>query len=325
MLKNILISVILLSVLTSPITTYCAKSIDQKIEEDNNVGVGLFALGAGIVGGLGLSALFSSKSDSQIIEGSSNALEAAHGYDEQIEILDEALDLTKLLKNNKSQVIVNTLDEEINYDLASKGISIDNNYVNDLYTLINDLEFYQNKLPKRIKKLTYKLKRQKDYDKNLEMISQMERLSKSIDRVLPKLRFLKNYVKARLCYFEFYNKITLTSEIYNHEISTLEKYTEDKLAKELTRSARSKYSESSLYPCIDYVKSIDNDIYIIQKHLKKLPAAYPDLNEDAQGLIDYLTIIRKAIVSDPEYLQEKRDLYDKEHPKTFFGVTYNIC
>ncbi|MDR3646279.1 MAG: hypothetical protein P4L22_01920 [Candidatus Babeliales bacterium] len=325
MLKNILVSVILLSVLASPVNTNCAKPIDQTVQEDSGLGLGLFALGAGVVGGLGLSNLFTSKSDSQIIEGSSNALDASHAYDEQIEILDKELDLNKLLKDCKSKVIVNTLDEEINYDLATNGISIDGNYINDLYTLISDLQFYQKKLPKRIKKLTYKLKRPKDYDKNLEMISQMERLLKSVDRVLPKLEFLKNYVKARLGYFEFYNIVTLTSEIYNNEIVNLEKYTEDKLAKELTRIARAKFSESSIYPCITYIKSVDNDTYAIQKSMKKLPKSYPDLHEDAQSLLDYLTIIRQSIISSPEYLQEKRDLYAAENPKTFVGLTYNVC
>lgn len=320
-LRKALLPLILISIMASPVISY-SDAVQNEPNDDSSVG--FFALGAGIIGGLGLAALFSSKSDTQIIEGSSGALADARGYNEQIEILDNAFNLTKLLKDSKAKHRVATLDEEINYDLASTGISIDQHYINDLKKLTDDLEFYQNKLPKRIKKLNYKLKRKKDCESILEMISKMEESLKSINRILPKLIFLKDYIKARAGYFEFYNIIILTSEIYSGEINNLEKYTEDKLGSQLTRSARAKYSESSLYPCIDYVKSIENDIYKIQNQLKKLPNAYQDLHEDAQDLEDYLIKIKQAVISDPEYLQEKRDLYNQEHPKTFLGLTYVI-
>lgn len=309
----------LFSVLMVPLTSFCHTNHQDNSER----GVGFFALGAGILGGFGLSQLFCSKSDSQIIEGISISLDDANGYNKQIEILDNVFDLHNLLKNKK--VVVNVLDEEINYDLATNGIPIDYHYINDLSTLISDLQFYQNKLPKRIKKLNYKLKRKRDCEFFLKQISQMESLLKSVDKILPNLEFLKNYIKARYNYFEFYNIIMVNNDIYNKEISSLEKYTEDKLAKELTRSARTKFSESSLYPCIEYVNSIERNIYKINNYIKKLPDTYQDLHEDALDLVNYLKKIKQSIIGDTQYIQEKRDLYGHDNPRTFFGLTYNVC
>jgi len=316
LLKRLFSIILCISILS--LNIYGSSDTQEKIA----LGVGTF--GAGLLGGFALSSLFTSKSDKDILNGSTECLKLSKQFNDKIRILDSYYNLNKNLKNG-NKIIINEIDEELNYDLASTGLLIDDNFNSSLSNLISDLKYYQSKIPKRINKLKHKLKRNKNNKEYLETISNLEIQQEPIAKQLPTLEFLKNFINGRYDYFQTYSSLVNITELYDKEINCLEKLIGNKLSSEITRCARSKFSEHSLYPCIKFIEQIDTDIYAIERKIKKLPNYYRNLKADARELIDYLQEIRSVVVGDPYYSQERRDWNNQYAPKTFFGLTYTVC
>lgn len=268
----------------------------------NNVSEVAASTVVGATLGYGFYKLFSSFSSSdQLVDNGCKELIKSKEFANQLEIIEQKF---KNLSNIEKKEIILSVDETMLESICSAACKkiIDECYLKDLKQNIKNLIYYKEKLPKRIRKLQ-KIRNKNKYE---IVINDMKELICRIDFLLPKLELLNQYINNHLRYFELDEAMDFNSKLYFKELKMFK--SKKIFSVDLKRKARLKFN-SSLYPLLDYVNKINNDVSKLDNYIVKA-SKYKNLFKDAQVLKKKLVKIKDFISSDIDYFEEKR-VFDK--------------
>lgn len=258
----------------------------------------------GALGGIVFACLC--KNDKKVIDKAKDHYNKALKFKNEAEIIDQKFNVSKL---SKSQMIQKSkiVDEKV---LEELSVYVDSKYCSELKSISKNLATYKVKVSKCLECAKKKAEKSKTKCCNLKEI---QILLDNICNILSKLEFLQLYVSNQSKYFEIDSFIEHKSTYYEKEI---ELFSNDEIdMNDFKKIVRQKFNHN-LYPCIEYVNSLNGDIKCLTKYINKYCKIYPKLISQAEVLVQDLEIIKENIISDKEYFDEQREL-DKETRRSF--------
>lgn len=240
---------------------------------------------------------FFDESGEQLIIKSEKAFNSTSIYDLQIKILDEQFNIDSLSEMEKSKV-VDIINEFVLIQITNIGIDISGYYLSNLKYSINNLKYYRDKLSKYINNSN-------EVNKN-KIVQKINLIIPKLNQKIYRMEFLLFYVDNHASFFELNRCLKRLMYSFSNELSIINNFNGVILTRELNRCARSKFSERYIYPCLEYIENLENNINDIENLRSRLSYNYPVLLKETDKIISNLHMIKDSILTDQEYVTEKR-------------------
>lgn len=233
------------------------------------------------------------KSEKQLISDAYSAVQSAVRHSE-IDILDNEFDILNLSESEKRYKI-GLIKENLLYRLipAVNKNTFAKDYLYSLNSTISKLKRNQADLDYYINNRNYNSVDTKN-------------LYKTINKLLPKLKFLSSYVSAHIGYFNLCKTTDKISNEYSKELDLVNSSNISyKEFKWVVRNAGCKIDPK--YPFISFIKKLNLTINELENAISNLSYKYPNLLSFSTNMQHKLSSIHDNSISAEEYSIESKE------------------